>query len=195
MHADYIMTPEKAANLAAEYIRQAHGGRKRHLRWWIIAVSGGCAISFFCPPELQVNGISSTPLTVAIAVLIQIPLVALMIFFILKMVGEAPIHAVSRFAKEQPKDFSGPRTLEVEDGRIVIRSKISMYAIESALVENVLETKSGYHLTHGNQVLLSIPRSVGSLADLKTALRQHGLKDTSRNLKSANDDHDGTTDS
>lgn len=170
--ADYAMTAEQAANLATEFIRQSPRVRRWHRLRWLIAVGGGVAFAVLRPPHLEVNGVSSIPVTVAVAVLVQIPLVTLLIFFVLKMASDLPIRATVRAVRSRPKESWGQRTLEIVDGQVIVRSESATHSIKAALVENVLETKSGYHLVHGQQVLLSVPKTVGSLEELRNALQQ-----------------------
>lgn len=173
MTTEYILTCDMSIGLYTEYFELLCRKQKWYKLRYILALSSGVTLAFLKPPNVSINDdITSSIVTVIVAVLIQIPLVTIFVFGILTLAASLPKYTAVQYIKKQPNELWGKYTLRIEKGEVIISNKLSTHIFKSNLVDNILETKAGYHLIHGQQLLISIPKKQGLLNDIRKALEK-----------------------
>ncbi len=119
-------------------------------------------------------------LVLALAVFVQIPIIALLLYLVFRTVHDLPIRVAVRMLQKQPKEFWGHRSVEVTNGEIAVRREQMSQSFKVPYVDEVAETNNGIHLMHGAQVLVSIPKVACSGEEMRNALKEAGSNQPSQ---------------
>lgn len=170
MKKEYDLTNAQAITLATEVLKCSPLRRRTHRRLVFAALVLACAYSLCIPPIPR--GVLPPPgLAVLVAMLIQVAIVGLLLYLVFRVALSLPIRLAVRRIQQQPWEFCGRRTIEVADGEVALWREETSQSFKVAYVDEVMETASGIHLTHGAQVLTSIPKAVCTGEEMRQALR------------------------
>jgi len=80
-------------------------------------------------------------LMLALAVFVQIPIVALLLYLVFRVALDLPIRVAVRMLQRQPKDFWGRRTVEVAHGEVTLRREQMSQSFRVAYVDSGYEAR------------------------------------------------------
>jgi len=180
MKKEYNLTMEQAVTLATEFLKNSPKRRRTHRLLIFAAPVLACAYALYRPPTASLGEQPAPMLALVLAVLVQIPLVALLLYLVFRVALDLPIRAAARMLQKQPKEFWGRRTVEVDNGEVSLRRDPMSQSFKVSYVDSVVETTNGIHLTHAGQVLISMPKTECSVEEMELALKETGSNQPSQ---------------
>jgi len=103
----------------------------------------------------EVRPIGSLILTI----LVQIPLISVVLFFIGKYIANSPVEKVEKSISDMSEDRFGLRKIRIEDGKFSLRKPEAYFEVSTSVISDIKETEIAFHLLQDGSLLCSIPKS------------------------------------
>ena len=171
MKLTYTVTVEQAVRSAKELMTRSP--KWRIIRWSLPVVAVGLAsgYSLLEPVHATINDQSSWAFSLVLTMIIQIPIVAIMIYALLfLLVCLLPINVMSKGLHKLPSECWGERTLTISESDVTLQNNLGTRSLKKSIIDDIVETKSAYHLLWGKTCLFCIPKTACTLDELKRAL-------------------------
>ncbi|MFH1024991.1 MAG: hypothetical protein V1809_16545 [Planctomycetota bacterium] len=168
MKKEYNITLEQASRLSVEFLKQSGKWRRMRRLLVLVALALACLYTWLKPPIVLHNGLSSPIMTLVISLMIYIPLLALVLYTVFRYIA---LNVPRKILEKEPEESWGSRTIEIAKGEIILCGGQMSQTFKLPFIDAVVETASGCHLLHGDQVYVGIPKSECSCAEIKQALK------------------------
>ncbi|MEM7014289.1 MAG: YcxB family protein, partial [Verrucomicrobiota bacterium] len=145
--------------------------RRNRVKLWLFALIVSVIHSLISPPSATVNGEDSLTIMIILMVFVQIPVVAILAYWIARLIlgswmrGKS-VGRISNF----PEDYWGERYLSVESGQVMHRGNLHESRFSVSLITRVVETRSSILLMMGGSPLFIVPRQAVNSEELYSLL-------------------------
>lgn len=157
--------------------RELFLAKSKKISWFLkylkpLSVIGAVAYAFISPAESTINGEHSLVFSIVIALLIQIPLCSVILYFILKSILRAPLGAIKKEVEKNPDTHWGLRTFFISNTGISLKAPDTEFTVAPERIKGITETENFIALTDGESPLFILPKSVFTVRELRQAFTQ-----------------------
>lgn len=171
MRLQYSLDKSEAYKQQEELLHRLHSPTKLHISTAITSILLSIVWPYFNYPAAEVNGEQSSTFSLVLASFIQVPIGALILYFLSFFFRRSLSKGVIKNTlNSQPSDVWGERSLTIENSEINLTNPITATQFPTSRVTDITETYSAYFLYHSKTLLLTLPRSVCTRQELDNAL-------------------------
>ena len=173
MEREYSLSKEDSLSFARELFL----AKSKKMKWCMkylkpISILGAFAYAFIFPPEWKSNGEYSLIPSIILAVSVQIPLCAVILYLILKAILITPLGAIKKEIEKNPNSHWGKRSFFISETGLTLKSPDTEFTVAPERIKSISETESMIALTDGENPIFVLPKSVFNISELQKALDQ-----------------------
>lgn len=173
MEREYSLSKEDSLS----YGRELFLSKSKKMKWCMkylkpISILGAVAYAFISPPEWKSNGEYNLIASIILAVVVQIPLCAVIFYLLLMTILSAPLGAIKKEIEKNPDSHWGKRLFSISETGLTLKSPDTVLTVAPERIKSISETESLIALTDGENPIFVLPKSAFNITELQKALDQ-----------------------
>ena len=173
MEKEYTQTKDQSELIAWESILAKGKLRKKILKHLKpISILGAILYCAATPAAWTSNGEHNLVLSIALTILVQIPLCSLILYLILKLAAYAPKRAIRKEIEKMPDAHWGYRKFVMAPDGIKLIAPQSELKVSLERIDTITETANAVSLNDGENPIFLLPKSEFNLSEVVEAFEQ-----------------------